>query len=172
MSACDAVDGSFTGTCVPWMWGLLLLPPFLGANHASGHTHRSRYRQVGISGAVDAEGKLLIRRQLKRRYVLAFFEKLPPCLVGIEACATSHHWSRELKALGHSVRLMPPAYVKPYVKRQKNDATDAEAICEAVTRPTMRFVPVKGQEQQGVLVLHRTRDLLIRQRTMLINALR
>ena len=88
---------------------------------------------------IDAEGKVLIRRQLKRRYVLAFFQKLPPCLVGIEACATSHHWSRQLKALGHTVRLMPPAYVKPYVKRQKNDATDAEAICEAVTRANMRF---------------------------------
>ena len=92
---------------------------------------------------VDAEGNVLIRRQLKRRYVLAFFEKLPPCLVGIEACATSHHWSRELKTLGHTVRLMPPAYVKPYVKRQKNDATDAEAICEAVTRANMRFVETK-----------------------------
>jgi hypothetical protein len=88
---------------------------------------------------IDAEGKVLIRRQLKRRYVLAFFQKLSPCLVGIEACATSHHWSRELKGLGHTVRLMPPAYVKPYFKRQKNDATDAEAICEAVTRANMRF---------------------------------
>ena len=92
---------------------------------------------------VDNDGKVVIRRQLKRRYVLAFFEKLPPCLVGIEACASSHHWSRELQALGHTVRLMPPAYVKPYVKRQKNDAADAEAICEAVTRTNMRFVPVK-----------------------------
>ena len=89
---------------------------------------------------IDAEGNVIIRRQLKRRYVLAFFQKLPPCLVGIEACATSHHWSRELKAVGDTVRLMPPAYVKPYVKRQKNDAVDAEAICEAVMRPTMRFV--------------------------------
>jgi transposase len=89
---------------------------------------------------VDAEGKVVIRRQLKRRYVLAFFQKLPSCLVGIEACAASHHWSRELQALGHTVRLMPPAYVKPYVKRQKNDAADAEAICEAVTRANMRFV--------------------------------
>ena len=83
---------------------------------------------------IDAEGNVVLRRQLKRRYVLAFFQKLPPCLVGIEACASSHHWSRELQALGHTVRLMPPAYVKPYVKRHKNDATDAEAICEAVTR--------------------------------------
>ena len=81
---------------------------------------------------VDAAGQVLVRRQLKRRYVLAFFEKLPPCLIGIEACASSHHWSRELQALGHKVRLMPPAYVRPYVKRQKNDAADAEAICEAV----------------------------------------
>jgi transposase len=89
---------------------------------------------------VDVQGKVLIRRKLKRRYVLAFFQKLQPCLVGIEACATSHHWSRQLKGLGHTVRLMPPAYVKPYVKRQKNDATDAEAICEAVTRANMRFV--------------------------------
>ena len=89
---------------------------------------------------VDNDGKVVIRRQLKRRYVLAFFEKLQPCLVGIEACASSHHWSRELQALGHTVRLMPPAYVKPYVKRQKNDAADAEAICEAVTRTNMRFV--------------------------------
>ena len=89
---------------------------------------------------VDAAGEVVIRRQLKRRSVLAFFQKLPPCLVGIEACASSHHWSRELQALGHTVRLMPPAYVKPYVKRQKNDMADAEAICEAVTRANMRFV--------------------------------
>jgi transposase len=121
---------------------------------------------------IDAEGKVIIRRQLKRRYVLAFFQKLPPCLVGIEACATSHHWSRELKALGHSVRLMPPAYVKPYVKRQKNDATDAEAICEAVTRPNMRFVETKTPEQQSCLMLHRTRHLFIRQQTSVINAIR
>ena len=87
---------------------------------------------------IDATGHVVIRRQLKRRYVLAFFQKLPRCVVGIEACATSHHWSRELQALGHTVRLMPPAYVKPYVKRQKNDAADAEAICEAVTRANMR----------------------------------
>ncbi len=110
---------------------------------------------------IDAEGKVLIRRQLKRRYVLAFFEKLQPCLVGIEACATSHHWSRDLKALGHTVRLMPPAYVKPYVKRQKNDAADAEAICEAVTRTNMRFVETKTSEQQSCLMLHRTRQLFI-----------
>ena len=121
---------------------------------------------------IDAEGKVIIRRQLKRRYVLALFQKLPPCLIGIEACASSHHWSRQLQALGHSVRLMPPAYVKPYVKRQKNDMADAEAICEAVRRPTMRFVETKTPEQQSCLVLHRTRHLFIRQQTAVINAIR
>jgi transposase len=121
---------------------------------------------------VDAQGHVVVRRQLKRRYVLAFFQKLPPCLVGIEACASSHHWSRELQALGHQVRLMPPAYVKPYVKRHKNDATDAEAICEAVSRPNMRFVETKTPEQQSCLTLHRTRHLFIRQQTSVINAIR
>jgi transposase len=121
---------------------------------------------------VDANGNVVIRRQLKRRYVMAFFEKLPQCLVGVEACATSHHWARELMALGHTVRLMPPAYVKPYVKRQKNDATDAEAICEAVTRANMRFVETKTPEQQSCLMLHRTRQLFIRQQTSVINAIR
>ncbi len=121
---------------------------------------------------IDAQGQVAIRRQLKRRYVLAFFEKLPPCLIGIEACASSHHWSRELKALGHTVRLMPPAYVKPYVKRQKNDAADAEAICEAVTRANMRFVATKTPEQQSCLTLHRTRHLFIRQQTAVINVIR
>jgi transposase len=121
---------------------------------------------------IDAEGKVLFRRQLKRRYLLAFFQKLPSCLVGIEACASSHHWSRELQALGHTVRLMPPAYVKPYVKRQKNDAADAEAICEAVTRANMRFVATKTPEQQSCLMLHRTRHLFIRQQTAVINAIR
>jgi transposase len=100
---------------------------------------------------INAEGNVLIRRQLKRRYVLAFFQKLPPCFVGIEACASSHHWSGELQALGHSLGLMPPAYVKPYVERQKNDAADAEAICEAVTRANMRFVETKTPEQQNRL---------------------
>jgi transposase len=121
---------------------------------------------------VDAQGTVIIRRQLKRRYVLSFFQKLSPCLVGIEACASSHHWSRELQALGHKVRLMPPAYVRPYVKRQKNDATDAEAICEAVSRPNMRFVETKRPEQQGCLMLHRTRHLFIRQQTAVINSIR
>jgi transposase len=121
---------------------------------------------------VDAGGQVVVRRQLKRRHVLAFFQKLPSCLIGIEACASSHHWSRELQAFGHTVRLMPPAYVKPYVKRQKNDATDAEAICEAVARANMRFVPTKTPEQQSGLVLHRTRHLFIRQQTSVINAIR
>ena len=121
---------------------------------------------------VDAAGNVIVRRQLKRRYVLPFFQKLPPCLVGIEACASSHHWSRELQALGHKVRLMPPAYVKPYVKRHKNDAADAEAICEAVTRANMRFVATKTPEQQSCLMLHRTRHLFIRQQTAVINAIR
>jgi len=122
--------------------------------------------------AVNDAGEPVIRRQLRRRQVLPFFERLPPCLVGMEACATSHHWAREIMKHGHEVRLMPPRYVKPYVKRNKNDAADAEAICEAVTRPTMRFVPVKTPEQQSVLMLHRTRQLFIRQRTSLINAIR
>jgi transposase len=121
---------------------------------------------------VDAAGRVVIRRQLKRRHVLAFFQRLRPCLIGIEACASSHHWSRELQAVGHTVRLMPPAYVKPYVKRQKNDATDAEAICEAVARANMRFVPTKTPEQQSGLVLHRTRHLFVRQQTSVINVIR
>jgi transposase len=121
---------------------------------------------------IEATGQVAIRRRLKRGYVLAFFQKLPPCVVGIEACASSHHWSRELRALGHMVRLMPPAYVKPYVKRQKNDAADAEAICEAVTRANMRFVETKTAEQQSCLMLHRTRHLFIRQQTSVINAIR
>ena len=121
---------------------------------------------------VDAEGETVIRRQLRRSRVLPFFEKLPGCLVGMEACATAHHWGRQLTGLGHEVKLMPPRYVKPYVKRSKNDAADAEAICEAVRRPTMRFVAVKSAEQQSILMLHRTRELLVRQRTMLVNAIR
>ncbi len=121
---------------------------------------------------IDTAGNVVVRRRLTRGRVLAFFEKLPRCLVGIEACNTSHHWARELIALGHDVRLMPAQYVKPYVKRGKNDAADAEAICEAVTRPTMRFVAVKTPEQQSVMILHRVRLMLNRQRTQLTNAMR
>ncbi len=122
--------------------------------------------------AVDPAGKVTIRKKLRRSEVLEFFKGLPPSLVGTEACGTAHHWGRELTALGHDVRLMPAGYVKPYVKRGKNDAVDAEAICEAVTRPTMRFVEIKGAEQRSGLMLHRTRELLVRQRTALINSLR
>jgi transposase len=121
---------------------------------------------------VDADGNAVLRKRLRRGAVLDFLRDLSPCLVGMEACATAHYWAREIGALGHEVRMMPPAYVKPYVKRQKNDAADAEAICEAVSRSNMRFVPVKSAQRQGVLVLHRTRDLLMRQRTMILNAIR
>lgn len=121
---------------------------------------------------VATDGKVLVRRQLRRGDVLKFFENLSPCLMGMEACATAHHWARAISALGHTVKMMPPAYVKPYVKRGKTDAADAEVICEAVTRPAMRLVAVKTQDQQGALMLHKTRDLLVRQRTMLVNGLR
>src|SRR6202162_2879418 len=121
---------------------------------------------------VDADGMVVIRRRVGRAKVFEFFAGLSPCLVGMEACATAHQWARELKKFGHDTRLMPPTYVKAYVKRGKNDAADAEAICEAVARPSMRFVPIKSVAQQGALMLHRTRDLLIRQRTQLINAMR
>src|ERR1700757_330254 len=121
---------------------------------------------------IDAAEKVVVRKQLRRGQVLEFFKALSPCLVGIEACATAHYWARELTKLDHRVRLMPAKDVKAYVKRNKNDAADAEAICEAVRRPTMRFVQVKSAEQQGGLMLHRTRDLLMRQRTQVINALR
>ena len=121
---------------------------------------------------VDESGAVVITKKLRRAEVLRFFSSLDPCLIGIEACATAHFWAREIGALGHEVRMMPPAYVKAYVRRQKNDAADAAAICEAVSRPSMRFVPVKNAERQSVLVLHRSRELLVRQRTMLINAIR
>ena len=121
---------------------------------------------------VNATGEVVMRKALRRAQLLPFFKKLPRCLVGIEACGTSHHWARELIGLGHEVRLMPPAYIKPYVKRGKNGAVDAEAICEAVTRPTMRFVAVKSREQQSALSLHRARSLLVRQRTQLVNMMR
>src|SRR5262249_5254005 len=122
--------------------------------------------------AVDAEGATDLRKQLRRAQVLAFFGRLPPCLVGLEACATAHYWTRELRALGHEVRLMPAQYVKAYIKRNKHDAADAEAICEAVQRPTMRFVPVQTADQQAAVLLHRGRERLVRQRTGLVNALR
>ncbi len=120
--------------------------------------------------AVDGMGRVVVRKALRRGQVLPFFAKLPPCLVGMEACGTSHYWARELTALGHEVRLMPPQYVKPYVKRNKHDPADAEACCEAVRRPSMRFVPVKTEAQQAVLIMHRSRELLVRQRTQIVNA--
>ena len=124
-----------------------------------------------VHGITDA-GEVAFNRSLRRAQVLTFFEGVPPCLVGIEACGTSHYWAREITKLGHEARLIPPAYVKPYVKRGKSDAIDAEAICEAVTRPSMRFVAIKTPEQQAVLALHRVRDLIVRQRTQIVNMLR
>jgi transposase len=121
---------------------------------------------------VDVDGAVVVRKRISRSKMLEFFAGLPPCLVGIEACPSAHHWGRELARLGHTVKLMPPSYVKAYLKRSKNDANDAAAICEAVTRPSMRFVPIKSEQQQSGLMLHRSRQLLVRQRTMLSNAIR
>src|SRR2546427_8776466 len=137
-------------------------------NPGRGSTYR-RGKSVQTTGTTS---KVVVRKQLRRSKVIAFFEALPPCLVGMEACASAHYWARELRKLGHEVCLMPAKDVKAYVKRNKNDAVDAEASCEAVRRPTMRFVGVKSAEQQGRLMQHRTRDLLLRQRTQVINALR
>ncbi|MEM6565521.1 MAG: IS110 family transposase, partial [Pseudomonadota bacterium] len=121
---------------------------------------------------ISAAGRKIFNKKIKRPKLLAFFEALPRCVVGMEACGSAHYWGRELSRLGHDVRLMPAAYVKPYVKRGKTDAADAEAICEAVRRPTMRFVEVKSEDQQAILALHRTRDLAVRQRTQLANMIR
>jgi transposase len=129
-------------------------------------------KSVFQAHGADADGSVVFRKKLSRGRLLAFFAVQPPCLVAMEACAGAHHWGRELTRLGHTVRLIPPAYVKPFVKRQKNDAADAEAICEAAQRPTMRFVPVKRQEQQASGVVFRARDLLVRQRTQILNAIR
>src|SRR3954463_9365941 len=124
-----------------------------------------------VHGA-DARGRPVLKRRLAREKVLEFFANLAPCLVGLEACAAAHYWARELRKLGHEVRLMPPQYVRPYVKTNKHDAADAEACCEAVGRPGMRFVPVKREDQQALLMLHRVRGQLLRQRTATVNALR
>src|ERR1051325_6743569 len=129
-------------------------------------------KQVFQVHGIDPDGTTVLRKQLRRSQVLSFFSRLAPCLVGMEACATAHYWGRELAALGHEVRLMPAQYVKAYIKRNKNDAADAEAICEAVVRPTMRFVPAKTAEQQAALLLHRGRERLGRPRTGLVNAFR
>ena len=122
--------------------------------------------------AVNETGEVILKRKLRRNQVLDFFQRLEPCLIGLEACAGAHYWARQLAEFGHEVRIMPPSYVKPYVKRGKTDAADAEAICEAVTRPTMRFVPVKSAERQAALLDHKTRDFLVRQRTQLVNTIR
>ena len=159
MSGFDGVDGSSTGTRVPSTWSLLRPhdseePSMQAATTIGFDIAKSVFQVHGVDS-----GQVPIRRQLKRRQVIAFFQKLPTCLVGIEACASSHYWSRELQALGHNVRLMPPAYVRPYVKRQKNDMADAEAICEAVTRANMRFVPTTTAEQQSGPMLHQKFEL-------------
>ena len=145
-----------------------------GSRPHANHHDRFGYRQERVQEfhGIDAAEKVIVRKQLRRGQITAFFEALARRLVGMEACATSHHWARELTKLGHEVRLMPAKDVKAYVKRNKNDAADAEAICEAVRRPTMRFVRIKSAEQQGQLILHPARDLLMRQRTQVINALR
>jgi transposase len=149
-------------------------------NHQEKEPSMSEITTIGLDLAkhvfqvhgVDAEGTTVVRKRLRRGQVLAFFSRIPRCVVGLEACATAHYWARELGAVGHEVRLMPAQYVKAYIKRNKHDAADAEAICEAVGRPTMRFVPVKAAEQQATQLLHRGREQLVRQRTMLVNALR
>src|SRR5437660_2397071 len=149
-------------------------------NHQEREPSMSEITTIGLDLAkhvfqvhgVDAQGTTVLRKRLRRGQVLAFFSRIPRCVVGLEACATAHYWARELGALGHEVRLMPAQYVKAYIKRNKHDAADAEAICEAVQRPTMRFVPVKTAEQQATALLHRGREQLVRQRTMLVNALR
>src|SRR5215468_10548289 len=129
-------------------------------------------KNVFQAHGVDDKGTVVIRKRLRRPDMLGFFASLPPCLIGIEACSASHHWARELIRLGHEVRLMPARYVKPYVQRGKSDALDAEEICEAVGRPTMRFATIKTTEQQAVLTLHRARELLVKQQTMLANLIR
>lgn len=129
-------------------------------------------KSVFQAHGVDEKGAAVLVKKLHRKQMVPFFSKLPPCLVGVEAYGTAHFWARTLAAMGHEVRLIPPSYVKAYVKRGKSDALDSEAICEAVQRPTMRFVPVKTVDQQAILTIHRTRSLLVRQRNMLANALR
>ncbi len=129
-------------------------------------------KSVFQAHGIDKDGTVVLMKRMHRKQMLPFFSKLPSCLIGIEACATAHHWARTLVSLGHEVKLMPPTYVRAYVKRGKNDAADAEAICEAVLRPNMRFVPVKSPDQQSILMVHRTRSLVVRQRTMAANAMR
>lgn len=129
-------------------------------------------KHVFFIHCVDAQGQVVFAKEVRRRDLVSFFASLPACLVGVEACSSAHHWGRELVKLGHDVRLMPPTYVKPYVRRQKNDAADAAAICEAVTRPSMRFVKVRSIDNQAVLMHHKVREMLVRQRTQILNGLR
>ena len=129
-------------------------------------------KHVFFVHAVDAQGQVVFAKEVRRRDLLSLFASLPACLVGVEACSSAHHWARELMGLGHDVRLMPPVYVKPYVKRQKNDAADDAAICEAVTRPSMRFVKVRSIDNQAVVMYHKVREMLVRQRTQILNGLR
>ena len=171
--AFDAVDGahSETSEChrVVALKCTTLREPSMGEVITIGlDIAKSVFQAHGVDGA----GAVVIRKRVSRAKLLGFFASLQPCLVGIEACPAAHHWGRELQALGHTVKLMPPSYVKAYLKRSKNDANDAAAICEAVTRPSMRFVPIKTKEQQAALMLQRARQLLVRQRTMLSNAIR
>lgn len=144
-----------------------------GGVHGRNYHDWARYRKAGFQAhGADASGAMVISRRITRAKLVGFFASQPRCTVALEACGGAHHWARELGRLGHEVRLIPPAYVKPFVKRQKNDAADAEAICEAAQRPGMRFVAVKDEEQQASAAVFRARDLLIRQRTQLLNALR
>ena len=129
-------------------------------------------KNVFQAHGADASGAVLFRNRLRRHQVLAFFSSQPPCTVAMEACGSAHHWAREIGRLGHVVRLIPPAYVNPFVKRQKNDAADAEATCEAAGRPPMRFVAPKSEQAQAAALVFRARDLLVKQRTQIINALR
>src|SRR6266404_4357301 len=169
----DGVDGSRSRHQSATLWKR-------SGNHERREPPAMKITTIGLDLAkrvfqvhgVNGAGEVAVRKTLRRAQVLRFFERLDPCLVGIEACGTSHYWAREISKFGHEVRLMPPAYVKPYVKRGKTDASDAEAICEVVSRPTMRYVAIKSCEQQAALALHRTRDLLVKQRTQLVNMIR
>src|SRR6266852_8121808 len=171
MAGLDGVDGPLTASmCQSWVVeNTNGREPSMTEVSTIGLDLAKRVFQVH---GVDKLGEVVIRRALRRSQVLTYFAKLAPCLVGMEACATAHYWGREIGKLGHRVKLMPPAYAKAYVRRNKNDPADAAAICEAVSRPSMRFVAVKSAEQQAAAGLHKVRELLVKQRTMLINALR